>query len=683
MRRCGVPVSPLESDLSEDRRLWLVQYLADEYNRVSTSLNTWRQDLAKWERRMADDYEDRQTKTDVETSDFSTIFAKQNNSLGMVAGFCDFAYAQAKDDILGGDEWLAVSPVGSSDHLLADKIRKHAPWKLEKCGILSPMSDGLRLTPNLGTAFLKVAWQEKAETLKSFESVLHHQGQPVMDAQGLPVTSRLSDIGASPAIPANPGDGVVFGAAKAVANAFLPGRKMVSPEGSPELQFDAAEVDFSDIAVERTVIVKNGVEMRVIDHNDIAFDLTAPELDLFHTPVFERFKIGVLDAIAEYDLDEETATRLRDQAFARTRTGAETARGKEESAPDSMEPDNQRVNAPVTLIEAYLRCDPLDTGRPVRIYAVFAPEIDLLVRCDYLANVTPDGALPIFPLRWWKTPNRITGRGYQEVYEDANDQIDGLHNAAAWRDRFAAQPISGFHRSALDDPDKLDGEMDLSKPVELAEGKSIADFIDFANVPDLSGRSIELMNQVLQMQQMRTGITSASQGELKGVPSANTATGTRDIISRGSTLLKWPIDDVRSDLLKAVSYAVKVLYANQDTDETFNWGEGDARELIELKSAEVQDIDVDVTFELSQTQNQELMQNAQAAVGFIQTYLMIPEPEKAAVRPLFVQLLNCLGFRNAEQSIREPLPMPAVDPATGLPPDPAGAPARMDAPAAP
>lgn len=682
-----MPQSPLESELTEDRRVWLVGYLADEYDRVARTLGTWRQDLAKWEKRMADDYEDRQTKTDVENSDFSTIFAKQNDSLGMVAGFCDFAFAQAKDDILGGDEWLAVSPVGSSDNVLADKIRKHAPWKLEKCGVLAPMSDGLRLTPNLGTAFLKVTWDEKAETVKSFQSVLHHKGQPVLDPQGLPVTARLAEVGASPALPVNPGDGALFSAAKSAANAFLPGRKVVSPEGLPDMTFDAKEVEYVDMPVERLVIVKNGVEMRIVDYNDITFDLTAAQLDLFHTPVFERFKIGVLDAIAEYGLDEEMATRLHDLTFARPKTGAETARGNEADAPDSLDPENRRINAPVTLIEGYLRCDPLDTGKPVRIYAVFAPEADLLLRCDYLENITPGGTVPIFPLRWWKQPNRITGRGYPDVYEDPNDRIDGLHNAADWRDRFAAQPISGFHRSALADPDKLDGEMDLSKPVELAEGKSISDFIEFANVPDLSSRTIELMNQVLQMQQMRTGITSASQGELKGVPSANTATGTRDIISRGSTLLKWPIDDIRADLLAAVAYAVKLLYANQDTDETFNWGEGDARELIELKVEEVADLDVDVTFELSQTQNQELMQNAQAAVGFIQSYLAIPEPEKAAVRPLFVQLLNTLGFRNAEQSIREPLPMPAggmaIDPATGLPADPAGAPARMDDSAAP
>lgn len=682
-----MPQSPLESELTEDRRVWLVGYLTDEYNRVGLTLGTWRQDLAKWEKRMADDYEDRQTKTDVETSDFSTIFAKQNDSLGMVAGFCDFAYAQAKDDILGGDEWLAVSPVGSSDNVLADKIRKHAPWKLEKCGVLSPMADGLRLTPNLGTAFLKVTWDEKVETVKSFQSVLHHKGQAVVDPQGLPVTARLAEVGASPALPVNPGDGAIFGAAKSVANAFLPGRRMVSPEGLPEMKFDAAEVEYLDMPIERTVVVRNGVEMRVIDYNDISFDLTAPLLDLFHTPVFERFKIGVLDAIAEYGLDQEAADKLHELTFARPKTGAETPRRNEAEAPDSMEPDNRRINAPVSLIEAYLRCDPLDTGKPVRIYAVFAPEADLLLRCDYLENITPGGTVPIFPLRWWKVPNRIAGRGYPDVYEDPNDHIDALHNSADWRDRFAAQPISGFHRNALADPDKLDGEMDLSKPVELAEGKSINDFIEFAAVPDLSSRTIELMNQVLQMQQMRTGITSASQGELKGVPSANTATGTRDIISRGSTLLKWPIDDVRQDLLQAVAYAVKLLYANQDTDETFNWGEGDARELIELKVEEVRDMDVDVTFELSQTQNQELMQNAQAAVGFIQTYLAIPEPEKAAVRPLFVQLLNCLGFRNAEQSIREPIPMPpggmAIDPATGLPADPAGAPARMDGPAAP
>ena len=55
------------------------------------------------------------------------------------------------------------------------------------------------------------------------------------------------------------------------------------------------------------------------------------------------------------------------------------------------------------------------------------------------------------------------------------------------------------------------------------------------------------LHQMTQMNQMRSGISSASQGELKGVPESNTATGVNQIISRGAVLVKWPIDQMKKD----------------------------------------------------------------------------------------------------------------------------------------
>jgi hypothetical protein len=678
----------LLSALSADQRLWLIDHAKDRYQALNASMTSWRLEMARCERRMNDDYSDRETKSDSHTDDLATIFARQNESLGVVSGFCDFGFAQAKDDILGGDDWLAVTPVGASDDKLANQIRKHAPLKLEQSRVLDVVEDALQLAPHLGTSFVKVAWREEAETYEAEKSILIDKAtkKPIPGPDGNPITSKLVKLPAEAALPVNDGDGPLLGIAKKAASSVLPGKVMVHPEGLPEMKLDPAKVEYASHYVEETAIVENGVALRLIDHGDISFDTTAQSLDLVHTPVFCRFKIGLLDAAREFGLSQQQYEEALSLIETKGQTGAETPREeRSEEAPardNSLDPE--KGNPEIVLVEGYLRCDPFGKRKPVRIHIVFSPELEMIFTADYLANVTLKGTLPIFPVRWFRTPGRIMGRGYHTRYEKPGDKIDDLYSGVTWRDRQANQPMTGFNRSALKEPEKADDPDFLSRPVELEEGKKMDDLLSFATIPDASERSVELLNQMLQMLQMRSGITSASQGELKGVPSANTATGTKQIISRGAVLLKWPIEDCREDCRRMLEYAVKLLYANQDTDETFAWGEGDAREIIELKADQVRNIDVDVVFSLSQTQNQELMQNAQAAANFVTSYLGIPEPEKASVRPLFVQILNCLGFRNAEQIIREPIQM-AVGP-DGMPLDPAAPvgvdPARMDESAA-
>ena len=55
----------------------------------------------------------------------------------------------------------------------------------------------------------------------------------------------------------------------------------------------------------------------------------------------------------------------------------------------------------------------------------------------------------MFPVRCFKDPRRIIGKGYWERYEDANDAVDGLYNATTLRNRKGADVFKGFHRGAL------------------------------------------------------------------------------------------------------------------------------------------------------------------------------------------------------------------------------------------
>jgi hypothetical protein len=263
--------------------------------------------------------------------------------------------------------------------------------------------------------------------------------------------------------------------------------------------------------------------------------------------------------------------------------------------------------------------------------------------------------------------------GRFEKYENSNNAVDRQYNAITKRNSESSSVISGLQPDALADKAQAKNfQMNPTKPLLLASGKTIADAFSFTAIPDVNQRSVELMNQMLQMNQMRSGITSAAQGELKGVPNASTATGVRDLQSRGAILLKSQIDEVTEDIERLAKFNVYLIYANQDRDETFVWGEGESSELLSIVANDVKGLRMNVRLTLVQAQNAQKLQNAQAAIGLFMQWIQVPEVEKPAARPAFIQALSALGFRNADDIIRQA----AVDPAGVLaliPPDMAAA----------
>ena len=127
----------------------------------------------------------------------------------------------------------------------------------------------------------------------------------------------------------------------------------------------------------------------------------------------------------------------------------------------------------------------------------------------------------------------------------------------------------------------------------------------------------------------------------------------RDLQSRGAILLKSQIDEATADIEDLVEFNVIQLYANQNQDETFTWGEGQDAQLLEIKAGDVQGLRMNVTLTLVQAQNASKLQNAQAAIGIITQWVTIPETDKSSVRPAFVQAISSLGFRNAEDIVRQ------------------------------
>ena len=616
--------SALASQLSEEQSGRLLRHICDDWTRLYTGLSPWRTLMERWERMSVMNYSDRVGKPDPNNPEpVLDVFSYQNDTLGMSEGFVDFAAAQAKDDIFGTKPWLAATPVGRHDTDLAAMISKHAQWKLGMSNIETAVNDAIRIACWGGTCFMKSRWLNETETFKRDDKPAAFS---ISTQQ--PFTAPSGDL--------------------------------VYDAGTLEqMEVDGNDVEWKPQMTEETMTVYDNTWTDCLDFKDVAFDSKATELNLTLTPFYSRFRMGILDVISHYKIPEKYHAELE---FALVGS-AEEARAENGESNTKMLTDNAfEANQQISLVEGFLRYDPLRTGSPIRIHCVFSPTLQILFKVDYLANVTPDGVLPVFPVRVGKKPRRILGIGYFEKYENQNNCVDRQMNAVTYRTKLSSNVVVGIHKEALAESQNNSFTIDSRKPVELAPDKKLSDFIEFAEFPDLNDRSVELMNEHLQMAQMRSGITSAAQGELKGVPNASTATGVNQLTSRGALLLKDPIGQITGDVEKVAGYNVDLIYANQNRDETFTWGEGEASELLNIKANDVQGLRMNVTLKLVQSQNQTKLQNAQAAIGIMASYATLPEEEKQTQRPLYVEAITSLGFNSAEDIVRPANPQPPAPP---------------------
>lgn len=611
-----------------------MRHLVDRYSALDGNMSGWRGQMAKWERMSEENYQDRENaKDEVNKSSVIDIFASQNESLGVVAGFTDFHYAQVKDDIFGTRPWLAATPEGKSDDELADVLSKHAQWKINQSNAEPALMDALKVSTWGGTAFVKASHLKEVEEFEKIANV-----------------AVWTDLGTDPG--------------KEIMGAS--GDYVTTAEELEAMGVSAEQIEWKQKIVADTRMVYANVVNDLIDFRDIAFETTAPDLSLLRTDVFLKFRMGLLDLMERYKISEEHIPQL--MGILGSAGMAKDHRDETDPGLD-VQPELQG-NPIITLIEGFVRCAPQPGKKRICIHAIFAPDLNVLFSVDYLANVTPGGLLPVFPVRINRKPSRIFGMGYFEKYEKPNNAIDRQYNLITYRNRYNAHVYTAFQPDALADEGEGQNEISLDpqKPIKLAPDKTIQDAIQFTAAPDTNGRAEMLLNSQLQMVQMRSGITSAAQGELKGVPNASTATGVKDLQSRGATIVKSPVSEQTEDIRAIVEYDVLLIYANQDADETFSWGEGREAVLLNIQADKVLGLRANVTLTLTQSQNQKKLESAMTAIQIVTQWIQVPETEKQSVRYAFVQALSAVGFHNAEDIIR-PAAVDAMGILALMPPD--------------
>lgn len=626
--------TPLEDALAADggsRAVRLVQWARTQKAGYDASLVQWRANRLKWSQEAQDifDHRARARRDKLDHEDPSTIFDIANDSVNIVATLAEFAAAQAEQDIYGGEPWFAATPVGPHDTQLADDIQHHLQWTLRDGRYVDAQCLGIDQAVTLGECFMKTLYTTEVDEYESPTPCLHADGTPVKDPEGNPVTTDAQ-------------------------------AKNLNPPPKGKLEWKHAYQTHQSI-------LRQGVEAIPLHYQDISFREDAPELDLRHTNVYLTVEMSTFEAMRRFHLSKEDAIRLARCADTRTTSTAEQAQRERTAdatatSPPAEEPlgqdeAEQLLNTRVRLIEAYIRGDITGTGREARMCLVFPPASeDWIIWADYLANISPNAQLPITCEVWEPVPHRLYGRGFFSKYAYLQTATDNLWNQVNFRNEMHANPLTAVHEeNLLADEDGGPVVLGPGKTLRPKAGKTLGDCIEFAQLPDADTRSMELFQTGMQLAQLRSGITSASQGDLSSVPESNTATGIKSLISRAAVLLKKPVRRLRRAKGRSFSYAVKLLYSNFDRAEAFAWGEGHHKQLVTLTPEHVRDLDIDVVMLLTQEQNQNKLQGAQVMMQLEQNYSHLPETDKAGARIGVVQALKALEFANAEEMVRKPV----------------------------
>lgn len=635
IKKRGVQQTALENALSGERLAWLAQYASKRWQAYFGALSGWRTKLERYQKQSEDDFSWR--KKEANRNSGKSIFEVQNDSLNVVGAFSEFFTAQAKNDLFGATPWFAARPEGKADAGLADHLSKHAAWKLKHAGLVEVYNEAVKTVSDLGTCFTKKTWIKEVEEYeepvtilqdaKTHKAIYTSTGEPIYAEDMITEEGDTQD----------------------------PSTYRRFPAKDPNTDLTKGEYEYATGFRKASRVIYNNLKAYNLCFKDVAFDPLAAELSLRHTDFFHKFTKNLLDIRKDYQVSREDILKIHHTL--RDKTGSQepvTERGEEavnESAYDSH--FGALPNVPVSLVEGYMRVDATGRHKPVCIYVVFCPEIELILKVDYLANITPDGLLPVHAHTIERIAGRIVGRGFYEHLEKAQTIIDESFNRINWHDRKRSQPITGLDKSQLmQEDEEEDRPFDSEIPVNLKDGKKLEDYIQFKDYPDLSNRTSDMMQVTIQMIQLRKGITAASQGDMAGLPENNTATGIKQLISRSSVLLKAPIDDLKRSFTRDLYYAVKLLYANFDRDEAFVYGEGENMELIEIKQSQVQNLEVDIEILLTQAQNQFKLENAKAGIELFNSYSQLPEVDKQYGRSMFIQALRALDFADADQIIR-------------------------------
>lgn len=584
-----------------------------------------------------------------------TIYDHSNLSIPIVAMVVDSMVARADDAILGTAPFFHFRPRGPSDPAKARESDAYFRFKLDKqAKTRTVLSDGLEPIHIQRAGFFKAIYDEDVDQWHDYDKRILWNVITDKPVRIVPPGSMTPIYVVENEHPFEPVVDPLTGMERMMSR-VLPGFFLnleiqewrPSPDGLPvsNVRFKGAravQVDYDAILIPSTV--------ESIEDADIIeqYDKTAAWAEKMWVEregmSFAQFKSKIQKSGA----------------------GTKTPTERNSESQENLGFDKE-VNT-IKVLECWFKRDILGKGKPQRFVVWIEADTFIPISWEYRGLVVPSGNTPYKAVAIGRKPNRWWGRSLVEMLADIQEYIDEQFNSQSYRNKLGANPYEGIDASALEDEEEGEGDIETfpGKKFRVKQGKTIADVFSHTQLPNLDGKTQDLIEFVIEMMQLWLGVSDLSQGDSGEISKHNTAMGIEATLRESSKLSrKWIRRIVRgyTDLLNELVY---LTLDTMDDEEAYEVTERQNTFVRAMRAEEVRSIDFDVDLVMSQNNGGRKIENARAALETQQYYfdMLMRNPQMATIsRELMVSILRELGFPDADALL------PAYDEGGTAPPE--------------
>lgn len=615
---------------------------------------------------------------------YGGIFTETNYPVPMSRRLVQQQISRAKNYFFGTDPWMAITPEGNDDEILAREIDRWAKYKVRKTRLRFTLDKAIDQAFIRGEGILKTAYVNQDDLYETEAEVgVTSTGELILAEDGDYI--YRDDIWVTTDIP-------IEGAEMDPTTGEIPmesvevlQRDMVTPR-PPDVHWELRKIT-------RTIPVKHGADVSIVHYLDFLCPRNAPTVDEADICA-HLYEIPTIHLAQQIMSAENTRSRkeilailqgLQNPATAETpETGKGTYRpelGESYSSDMGGGLDYDRQEPRSQIAECWVRFDVNQDGREENLFVLIDRQNQKPIHYNYTANVTPSGKRPFHVVRVNPVDNRWHGISQMELFEDQQKLVDLFVNRIV-------KATSQVSMVKFWDPSlTYEGEADPTLSVNGGEtytpkrGVKIEDIL--RTVPiyepeiDYLYKMVEFVQQVtLNM----SGVASTNDANMAGMDQTKLATGIRNIERTGQELFAPFLYSLEEGLVSVVqSWLDLEMYYLQEP-EVYEYFEGDTRMLDELTPERVRDLSVDVRLELTRYRNEQQDVQLTQSIELVGQFYTQPFMIQQVLAPMYRQLLKLRDVQHADEIIVPIDPIvsglmaPPVTPATGAtnqPPSPA------------
>lgn len=622
---------------------------------VSSTKDSWWYKREKYTARYYNNVRDREEANTIYEHSNLTASLSQRITAQMIARAAQFFFGQPDDH-----DWFSAEGIGMEDSSLAHKVKKFARWKAEQCEVKNRMIQALEFAFVRGESVIKTTHQENFQIYKRTATFLvdadGDDASPILDAHGdyILATDRFIDE-------MQEAEQIDEATGEAFFTEQPTGRQVLKRDGMTVLPENPV---WKTDKITRRLVTFEGPDVQTVYFKDFLCPLDAPSIQkadtiahLYDLTVMQilsmvggQFEAGDQGAEAVAQVVETLRSMLSESPAPKSNTSQPRREFGEEDNDGS--PDNPRVG----IAECWVTYDADGDGVEEEIHLILDRRNRAPIYYEYTANVMTTGLRPFDVLRPGEIDGRWYGFGAMEYFDPEQESVDLQINRKNYRDGASGRVT--FWKPWMTAEGKRDPNLKLNHggTYTLLEGFEGKDALEYITLPDPTGNLMELLQLYIQFMQLKSGVVNGADQQASGLPTADTATGIREVADSGAELFSMFLVRLYPGISSALKKVIHTTFAMLNRRQVFVYfnGPDQASEVLELEPDDVADLALNVKLTISRQRDRQVLEAGAQADAIIDKFysrpLILQERTKDYVR----QQLRSLRV-NQGDSLIEPI----------------------------